>query len=236
MEGRARAAGLERLEAHLGHRFGDRALLERALTHRSAAGPAASNERLEFLGDAVLGLLAAELLYRRFPQAAEGELSRRRAWLVRERTLAEIARELELGGLLRLGPGELRSGGFRRDSILADALEALLGAVYLDGGLEAARAAVERLLGGHLARQPEPSALKDPKTRLQEWLQARRRPLPTYRVVGVAGAEHARRYTVACEVEGLDEPTVGEGSSRRRAEQAAAERALAELEHGGKGA
>ena len=226
----ARAAALERLEARLGHRFGDRTLLERALTHRSAAGPAASNERLEFLGDAVLGLLAAELLYRRFPRAEEGELSRRRAWLVREQTLAEVARELDLGALLRLGPGELRSGGFRRDSILADALEALLGAVYLDGGLEAARRVVERLLGERVACQPEPGALKDPKTRLQEWLQARRRPLPTYRVVEVAGAEHARRYTVACEVEGLEAATLGEGTSRRRAEQAAAERALAELE------
>ena len=230
MEGQARAAGLERLEAHLGHRFGDRALLEQALTHRSAAGPAASNERLEFLGDAVLGLVAAELLYHRFPRAEEGELSRRRAWLVREQTLAEIARELELGGLLRLGPGELRSGGFRRDSILADALEAVLGAVYLDGGLGAARRVVERLLGERLAHQPGPGALKDPKTRLQEWLQARRRPLPTYRVVEVGGVEHARRYTVACEVEGLGEPTLGEGTSRRRAEQAAAARALAELE------
>jgi len=225
-------AALARLEGRLGHRFADRGILERALTHRSAGGARASNERLEFLGDAVLGLAAAELLLEAHPDADEGELSRRRAWLVRESTLAALARELALGDLLRLGPGELRSGGFRRESILADALEAVLGAVYLDGGFEAARAVVRRLLAGPLARQPEAAALKDPKTRLQEWLQARRRPLPTYRVVEVGGAEHARRYTVACEVAGLATPSLGEGTSRRRAEQAAAREALRRLEAG----
>jgi len=231
----ARQAGLEQLERRLGHVFRDRALLERALTHRSVGGASASNERLEFLGDAVLGLVVAELLYREHPQAEEGELSRRRAWLVRESTLARAAAGLGLGELLRLGPGELRSGGHRRASILSDALEALIGAVYLDAGLEAARAVVTRVLDEPLRRQPQAEALKDPKTRLQEWLQARKRPLPQYRVVAVAGEEHARRYTVACEVEGLDEATVGEGSSRRRAEQAAAQAALARLEGSKKG-
>ena len=207
----------------------DMALFEAALTHRSAPGRI-NNERLEFLGDAVLNLLVAEMLYQRFPSASEGDLSRLRARLVSTGPLAEVAQSIALGDELRLGSGELKTGGFRRESILADALEALIGAVYLDRGLEAARALVERLCGPLVGTLPSPEELKDPKTRLQELLQGRGYALPEYRVEQVSGEPHAQHFAVSCEVPELGLSTAGEGSSRRRAEQDAAQRLLDALE------
>ncbi|MBS0433085.1 MAG: ribonuclease III [Proteobacteria bacterium] len=206
-----------------GYSFRDPGLLRLALTHRSAGRP--NNERLEFLGDALVNLAVAELLYETRPYADEGELTRLRAQLVNGPALAERARALGLGDELSLGPGELKSGGFRRDSILADAFEALVAAVYLDGGFESCR---EWLRGMFLASAESagPPA-KDAKTRLQEWLQAQGHPLPQYRLLDTHGEEHARIFEVACV---LDEPQAlhceGHGSSRRAAEQMAAEAAL----------
>ncbi|HRP86919.1 MAG TPA: ribonuclease III [Gammaproteobacteria bacterium] len=216
------------LERELGYRFKDEDLLARALTHRSAGGR--HNERLEFLGDAALSLVVAEALYQRLPDAPEGHLSRLRASLVRRSSLAEVARGLGFPGRLRLGPGELKSGGFRRDSILADALEAVLGAIYLDGGLDALRTAALHLYGDRLDDLPAHEDLKDPKTLLQERLQARGLPLPTYRLEAVAGEDHRQQFTVSCEIEGLADGASGTGGSRRAAEQAAAARVLAQLD------
>lgn len=215
------------LSAILQYDFTDGRLCTQALTHRSAGTP--HNERLEFLGDAMLGLIVAEELYRRFPDADEGMLTRLRAALVRKETLAELAVELDLGAHLRLGEGELRSGGFRRASILANALEAILGAIYLDGGYEACRAAITRLFDRRLAGLSAAETSKDPKTELQEWLQARGRPLPAYRTTGVEGAPHDRHFVVECMLEDAMAAVTGEGSSRRHAEQQAAERMLARL-------
>lgn len=212
------------LQERLGCALSDPALLERALTHRSF-GPD-HNERLEYLGDAVLSFVVAELLYRRFPQASEGELSRYRASLVSGESLAAAAAALGLGAQVRLGEGELKSGGQRRGSILADALEALFGAIYVDGGLDAAREAAARLFGDTMAALPAAGTLKDPKTRLQEWLQGRGLALPAYTVLEVSGEPHQQRFRVRCDV---GEPAVSaeaEGSSRRRAEQEAAQRVL----------
>src|SRR6516164_6272396 len=212
----------------LGYQPRDLALFRAALTHRSA--PGVNNERLEFLGDAVLNLLIAHHLYQVFPQATEGELSRLRARLVSREPLAEIAGALGVGETLQLGSGELRSGGFRRQSILADALEALCGAIYLDGGLAAVEPLVARLFAARIAALPEPEALKDPKTRLQEYLQARSLTLPRYLILGVEGEDHAQTFRVACEVPGLALRVEGGGSSRRRAEQQAAQAMLEALE------
>jgi ribonuclease-3 len=206
----------------------DLALFRAALTHRSATGP--NNERLEFLGDAVLNLLIAHHLYAAFPRASEGDLSRLRARVVSREPLAEVALTLGLGEALQLGSGELSSGGFRRQSILADAFEALCGAIFLDGGLEAVAAVVARLFADRIAALPEPATLKDAKTRLQEYLQSRSVSLPRYAVRGVAGADHAQTFEVSCEVPAFGRCVQGRGSSRRRAEQQAAERMLAELE------
>ncbi len=203
-----------------GHRFTDGQLLDAALTHRSATGP--HNERLEFLGDAVLGLVIAEAVYHARPEADEGDLSRLRAALVRKQTLAAIAGDIGIGPWIQLGQGEMKTGGHRRESILADATEALIGAVYLDAGYGAAREAVLRLYEGRLSRLPSPDDLKDPKTRLQEWLQARGRDLPEYRVLGVEGADHRQEFTVACRLPDTKEETRAVGRSRRKAEQAAA--------------
>ena len=208
----------------LGYEPRDLALFRAALTHRSAA--AANNERLEFLGDAVLNLLIARQLYDGFPRATEGELSRLRARLVSREPLAEIALSLGVGETLQLGSGELRSGGFRRQSILADALEALCGAVFLDGGLAAVEPLVTRLFAGRIAALPDPEALKDAKTRLQEYLQSRSLTLPRYVILGVEGEDHAQIFSVSCEVSGLALRVEGSGSSRRRAEQQAAARML----------
>ena len=212
----------------LGYEPRERALFRSALTHRSVAGT--NNERLEFLGDAVLNLLIAHRLYVAFPQATEGDLSRLRARLVSREPLAEIALALGVGEALQLGTGELRSGGFRRQSILADALEALCGAVFLDGGLAAAEQVIARLFTARIAALPEPQALKDAKTRLQEYLQSRSLSLPRYSVLGIEGEDHAQTFRVSCEVPGLALRVEGEGSSRRRAEQQAAGRMLAEIE------
>ena len=200
---------------------------EMALTHRSTGG--ANNERLEFLGDAVLSLISAQYLIERFPEADEGALSRLRARMVSGEFLAQQAAAVQLGELLVLGPGELKSGGFRRESILADALEALCGALYLDGGLEAARAGMLRWLESGLPDEGL-GELKDPKTRLQELLQARGLPLPRYSIESVQGELHAQLFRVTCEVEPMAARAEGEGSSRRRAEQAAAARVLEQIQ------
>jgi ribonuclease III len=210
----------------LSYRFRDPALADLALTHRSVGKP--NNERMEFLGDALLGVMVAELLYDAHPNASEGELSRLRAQLVNGQALAVIARELELGDGLKLGPGELKSGGFRRDSILADAFEALLAAVYLDGGFEACREVVRGLFKDRVAAIPRSS--KDAKTRLQEWLQGRGLPLPSYELKDAHGEDHAKTFDVFC---AITEPRVihaeGHGGSRRAAEQDAAETVLRQL-------
>ena len=221
---------LERLQKVLGYRFRDPALLETALTHRSASSK--NNERLEFLGDSVLGQIISIELYRRFPQAREGELSRLRASLVKGETLAGIAAELELGDCLNLGPGELKSGGFRRASILADAFEALIGAVYLDSDQQTVHDFVLNLFRERLRQSDPASLLKDPKTRLQEYLQARGKPLPGYEVIAVDGQAHAQIFTVACHLPELEAPVQARGSSRRKAEQAAAQQVLERLQHG----
>ena len=219
----------ERLSRRLGHAFADPQLLDDALTHRSAQ--ARHNERLEFLGDAVLGFLVAEALWRRFPQATEGELSRLRAQLVNREALAQVAQDLEIGQYLRLGTGELRSGGHARESILADAVEAVLAALYLDGGLEVVRRVVDRLLGERLAALSPETQRKDAKTRLQEYLQARRLRLPTYEVIEATGEDHAQTFVVRCAVEALGQSTTAAGPTRRKAEQFAAERLLETLDH-----
>ena len=219
--------GRSRLCRALGYDFRDTALLERALTHRSAA--AANNERLEFLGDALINLVAADRLFRARPECEEGDLSRLRASLVCEPALAAIAESLELGDALVLGPGELRSGGFRRHSILADAVEALLGAIFLDGGFEPARQACERLLAAPIAQLPEAADLKDAKTRLQEWLQGRGRGLPVYEVLAAEGPPHRQSFTVACRLLDSGEFSEGRGASRRGAEQEAAEKLMTRL-------
>jgi ribonuclease-3 len=208
------------VERSFGHVFVAPELCRMALTHRSTG--ADHNERLEFLGDAVLNCSVARLLYDAHRNEDEGALSRLRASLVSGETLAQIAAELKLGEFLKLGAGELKSGGFRRASILADALEALLGAIFLDAGYDAAARAVERIMAPRISELPEADSLKDPKTRLQEVLQARGLALPTYTLTAVAGDPHAQSFTVTCEVPVFGVVAVGEGASRRRAEQLAA--------------
>ncbi len=211
----------------LGHVFRDPALLLRALTHRSHG--ADNNERLEFLGDAVVNLVMADALYARFGTLSEGELTRLRARLVRTETLAAVAREVGLGAFLRLGSGELKSGGFDRDSILADALEAVIGAVYQDGGYEHARTVVDRLFAERLVGIDSHAQSKDAKTALQEFLQARGCELPRYELVSITGQDHDQSFCVVCQAAGLAEPTQGQGSTRRHAEQEAARLALRRL-------
>ena len=230
----ARAAGgdpLATLEARLGHAFADRTLVLRALTHRSAlqeGGGSASYERLEFLGDALLGALAAEWLYRRQSTDDEGELSKVKSYLVSEPVLADFAAGLELGALLRLGVGEERSGGRAKPSLLADAVEALIGALYLDAGLDATRAFVTPLLHAGFEAWRNGAAQRDAKTALQERLQAEGGEPPDYRLVATSGPDHQKRFVVECWAAGrlLGH---GEGSSKKRAEQAAAAAALAHL-------
>ena len=218
---------LKRLERKIGHTFVDEDLLKRAITHRSAGSR--HNERLEFLGDSILSLVIAEALFHRFPDVSEGDMSRMRATLVREKTLAELAREFDLGEYLILGPGELKSGGFRRESILADTVEALIGAIFLDVGIEQSRTLLLQWYASRLDEIRPGADQKDPKTRLQELLQGKRKPLPSYAVVKVKGEAHNQEFTVQCEIEGVDVTVVGVGSSRRKAEQAAAEKALEQL-------
>lgn len=207
--------------------FRDPNLLKHALTHRSAEG--VNNERLEFLGDSVLGFVVAEYLYERFPSADEGVLSRLRATLVNETALAKLARELELGEYLILGSGELKSGGYRRDSILSDALEAVLGAVLLDQGIDACRALILKLFERPFSALSLEDWKKDPKTRLQELMQARGLALPIYALTGQAGLPHDQHFQVRCEIPLDVAPCLGEGSSRKKAEQQAAENMLERL-------
>ncbi len=215
------------LSDRLGYRFADPALFDRALTHRSAPGQ--SNERLEYLGDAVLDTVVSDVLFHAFPDADEGDLSRLRAHLVRDASLSELAMELKLGEHIALGSGEQKSGGHRRQSILADALEAIFGAVYLDAGFEAARDVIRRAYGDRLVDFPALDALKDPKTRLQEWLQSRGLRLPEYRLLETTGKAHNQQFSVNCRVDSRDLDVEGTGSSRRNAEQQAAERMLKQL-------
>lgn len=215
---------LQRLSRVLGHEFRDARLLDQALTHRSLG--ASNNERLEFLGDALINFVAGAALYALRPKEEEGPLSRLRASLVREESLARIARELQLGDVLRLGESELKSGGYRRDSILADALEALLGAVYLDAGFEAARAVTLKLFAPLLENLPDPNTLKDPKTRLQEFLQGSSRPLPQYEILSESGPPHRREFNVRCALADDAITTEASSNSRRNAEQQAAEKML----------
>ncbi|WP_346727579.1 ribonuclease III [Zestomonas insulae] len=218
---------LSRLERQLGHTFGNPDLMVLALTHRSFAGR--NNERLEFLGDAILNFVAGEALFSRFPQAREGQLSRLRARLVKGETLARLARGFDLGEYLRLGSGELKSGGYRRESILADALEALIGAIYLDAGMDVARERVLAWLTGELDGLTLVDTNKDPKTRLQEFLQSRGCELPRYSVLDIQGEPHCRTFVVECEIALLNDKTLGQGGSRRIAEQVAATAALIAL-------
>nr|WP_243760362.1 ribonuclease III [Aestuariicella hydrocarbonica] len=211
----------------LGYEFLDETLFDLALTHRSCG--ARNNERLEFLGDSILNFVVGESLFERFPQAKEGQLSRLRAQMVKGETLAEIAREFDLGPCLNLGEGEMKSGGFRRDSILADAVEAIIGAIHMDRGMAAAR---ERVLIWYQARLDAlelETNRKDPKTELQEYLQSKKVALPEYKVVDVGGEAHAQQFTVECHSKLLKGPTVATASSRRGAEKMAAEAALKQL-------
>jgi ribonuclease-3 len=216
------------LEHRLGYAFNDATLLARALTHRSYATD--HNERLEFVGDGVLNCVIAAALYRRFPRLPEGDLSRIRANLVNKESLLQRAQEIGLLGMIRLGEGEQKSGGASRPSILADAAEAVFGAIFLDGGFDAASDVINRCYAEAIATVDPASSGKDPKTRLQEWLQAKGMPLPEYAIRSIDGEAHKQTFTVACNVRGLEQPTTGHGSSRRIAEQEAASAALAELE------
>ena len=220
-----------KLERLLDYTFADEVLLEQALTHRSAGSR--NNERLEFLGDAILGSVVAAELYRRYPGAKEGELSRLRANLVRRESLAEIAQQLDLGQHLTLGAGERKSGGHRRDSILSDTVEALLGAIFLESGFAVCQRCILRLFSARLDALSDVASLKDAKTRLQEYLQSHHLPLPEYTVQEVSGEAHAQFFKVECSVDGVAlSAGKGQGSSRRQAEQNAAADLLARLDAG----
>lgn len=219
--------GVDRLQRGLGYQFSDPALLRLALTHRSVAG--GNNERLEFLGDSVVNHIIAEYLFHHFPDASEGEMSRMRSALVKGDTLAEVAVELGLGAHLRLGPGERRSGGHRRASILADALEAVIGAMLLDAGIEPCRDCVLNWYAGRLETLSADTVGKDSKTALQEYLQGRQWPLPDYILQSVDGEDHDQNFHVVCRLAEPELAAEGNGSSRRKAEQAAAADALRQL-------
>lgn len=219
----------QRLLSRLGHSFANNSeLAELALTHRSCG--AYNNERLEFLGDSLLGYIITDDLYHRFPEAKEGQLSRLRSQLVKGETLAKIAREFGVGECLNLGEGEMKSGGHRRDSILADVVEAFIGAIYLDAGMDVCQTIVLSWFAERLQACSLESLGKDPKTQLQELMQALKLPLPVYEVVKQEGEDHAQQFTVACRVKSLAEPTVAQASSRRVAEKQAAAAALQQLE------
>jgi ribonuclease-3 len=211
----------------LSYEFADPRLLNQALTHRSCPGE--NNERLEFLGDAVLDLVVSDLVFHARQMSAEGELSRQRAALVNKSSLAELASELGLGDFLVLGEGERKTGGHRRESILADALEALFGAVYLDAGFAAATEVIQRAFGARMTNLPADEELRDPKTRLQEWLQARAFDLPEYELVKTSGKAHRQLFEVRCSIRGGELSTSGHGTSRRNAEQESAEKMLSLL-------
>jgi ribonuclease-3 len=216
------------LEDQLGYHFKDEALLRTALTHRSAASQ--NNERMEFLGDAILGYLISSDLYQRFPTATEGALSRFRSSLVKGDTLADIATQLQFGEFLILGSGELKSGGFRRRSILSDAFEAVIGAIYLDSDIDKVRQCILPLFKSRLDQCDPKAVKKDAKTRLQEFLQSRGNALPEYHILGISGEAHKQTFEVECRLLDLEVSTKGKGSSRRKAEQQAAKNALELLE------
>lgn len=222
------AQAIRQLNQAIGYEFKDTTLLTRALTHRSASSK--HYERLEFLGDSILSMVIAEALYQRFNKHDEGDLSRMRATLVCGTMLAKLAQNFELGHHLQLGPGELKSGGFRRESILSDAVEGIIGAVYLDSDIDTCKAMVLNWFQPYLETIKPGVSQKDPKTRLQEFLQARQSPLPHYEVVARQGQAHNQKFTVSCQVEGLDNAVQGTGTSRRKAEQAAASAVLDALE------
>ena len=220
-------AAIKSLLKKLDYSFNDISLLDEALTHRSHA--AVNNERLEFLGDGILNFVIAHELFKQYPEVNEGDLSRLRANLVNKESLAQIAAHLELGEVIKLGSGELKSGGFRRPSILADAVESIFGAVYCDGGFEVCRDLIVRLYKDRLASPTDLQSLKDPKTRLQELLQSRRFPLPRYQVTKITGKAHAQVFHVNCSIDKLGIEVNGQGKSRRKAEQVAAELAIAQV-------
>ncbi|QPG06578.1 ribonuclease III [Salinimonas marina] len=226
MQGIDKFAHLSRV---LNYRFEDVSLLEQALTHRSAAKQ--HNERLEFLGDAVLGMVIADALYQTFEDVPEGKLTRMRSTLVKGETLAELAIEARLGELLKLGQGELKSGGHRRSSILADAVEAVLGAIYLDAGLDTVRRVILNLWEERIKALNPHEHPKDNKTRLQEFLQSRRQPLPVYAVVNITGKDHDQTFEVSCTISEAHPPVLASGNSRRKAEQEAAKLMLERLEN-----
>lgn len=219
---------LDKLERALGVAFAERALLTQALTHRSRSH--CNYERLEFLGDSVLGFVVAENLYHRFPDVSEGRLSRMRSYVVRKETLARIARDMALQDMLRLGEGELKSGGFNRDSILSDCLEAIIGAVYLDQGIAAARGFIVRFFDAVLGSMSLDVVYKDAKSQLQEHLQQQGEPVPRYEIITVSGEPHDQTFEIGCHVSIVPEPFRGRGSSRRDAEQRAARHALESLQ------
>lgn len=219
---------LLKLSQRLGHNFTDQSLVELALTHRSKG--VQNNERLEFLGDSILSLVISEDLYQRFPEAKEGKLSRLRARIVKGKTLAEVAKEFELGDFLLLGSGELKSGGHKRDSILADAVEALIGAIYLDAGIDVVRERVLAWFASRLDNLSLEDPIKDPKTQLQEIQQAAGSRLPKYEVLSVDGPTNEQVFTVTCFIPEIDAPVEAEGSSRRNAEQTAAAVVLKQLQ------
>lgn len=218
------------LKQALDYEFRNSRLLEQALTHRSAAG--INNERLEYLGDAVLDFVISEALFAQRPEASEGTLSRLRSSLVKDATLARLATGLGVGDHLVLGSGERKSGGHRRASILASALEAIFAAVYLDSGIDDARRIVYKAFGERLVEVPDSAGQRDPKTRLQEYVQSRKMALPEYRVESIEGKAHRQTFTIRCTIEGVDTNTTGSGTTRRHAEQEAAEQMLAILEKG----
>ena len=221
-------SNITQLQRRLGYVFNDPTLLSLALSHRSFAS--ANNERMEFLGDAILGLVVTDYLYQQFPDAREGELSRMRSHIVRGESLAEVAKQLELGSDILLGPGEMKSGGHRRDSILGDTVEALLGAVYLDKGIDASRDRIFDWFKSLLDSALEVKPLKDSKTTLQEWLQQRGKSLPDYKLVDTGGEAHSRLFTVSCKIDAVGQEMTAIATSRRRAEQVVAEQLLTELE------
>ena len=224
----AQSNAIDALLKKLEYSFNDITLLDEALTHRSYAPK--NNERLEFLGDGILNFVIADELFKSYPDVQEGDLSRLRANLVNKESLAEIATRLHLGEVIKLGSGELKSGGFRRPSILADAVESVLGAVYCDAGFDSARDLIVRLYADRLASPTDLQSLKDPKTRLQELLQSRRFALPDYQVVKITGHAHAQIFHVLCTIKQMSIDVNGEGKSRRKAEQVAADKAIIRVE------
>lgn len=221
------ATDFKKIEKRIGYTFNNRDLLVQALTHRSAND--SHYERLEFLGDSILSVVIAEALYHRFPKSPEGELSRMRATLVCGQMLAKIARQFELGPFLQLGPGELKSGGYRRDSILSDAVEGIIGAIFLDSDITVAQGIVRAWFEPLLEEIQPGNNQKDPKTRLQEYLQGRQFDLPVYEVLATTGQAHNQKFSVSCSVAPLEQPVIAVGTSRRKAEQAAAAEAIQKL-------